>query len=205
MDPLTVADMRRSALRAEVLISVGPAGAGAVRWARATMPTLLDVGPLRPVLRGEGVADLLSHGLLRDFSVVTQLEQAQGNWEGVMARIGGGGRGSVAASAEAFALHVAPSMEATSTRKAAWAAWRTVLTWACARGALGRIMPMSLSCFQAITFDMLSVLCSASVIRQVWDTIQGQHRRLGYASPVQEAGGYARLVSRGVSPLSRCR
>ena len=81
MDPLSAADMLRSALRADVLISVGPADAGGIRWARATMPSMLEVGLLGAVLWWEGVADPLRRGLLRDFSGVTQLEQAQGSWD----------------------------------------------------------------------------------------------------------------------------
>ena len=73
--------MRRSALLADVLISMGPADAGGFRWALATMPSMLEVGLLGAVLWREGVADPLRRGLLRDFSGVTQLEQAQGSWD----------------------------------------------------------------------------------------------------------------------------
>jgi len=58
----SAADMRRSALLADVLISMGPADAGGFRWARATMPSMLEVGLLGAVLWWEGVADPLRRG-----------------------------------------------------------------------------------------------------------------------------------------------
>jgi len=54
MDPLSVADLRRSALRAEVLISVGSANAGGFHCARATLPTMLEVGLLGAALQERG-------------------------------------------------------------------------------------------------------------------------------------------------------
>ena len=183
--------MTRHAYRAEVAIAVGQALAPELRWGRSAMPTLLGVGPLAAALRRAG-AD--PRALLRDFSAITQLEASEGNWEGVMRAIGSEGSSSVAASAAAFQRHVAPSMEATATRAKAWSGWRTVLTWATARGCLGEIMPMSLEVFQALTFDMLGVLCSEATVKGVWDSIQGQHRRMGQVSPMALAGGYGRLT-----------
>ena len=54
--------MRRSALLADVLISMGPADAGGFRWALATMPSMLEVGLLGAFLWREGVADPLRRG-----------------------------------------------------------------------------------------------------------------------------------------------
>ena len=81
IDPLSAADMGRSALWTDVLISVGLADAGGVCWARATMPSLLEVGLLGAAFWWEGVADPLRRGLLRYFSAVTQLEPAQWSLE----------------------------------------------------------------------------------------------------------------------------
>ena len=182
--------LRKQAMRSAVMIRVGTEAAQRLRWARSKLPTLLDVEPLRAAV-GRAGAD--PDVLLRDFSVTTALEGSDGNWEDVMGALGRDGAGSVEDAARAFEQHVAPSMEAVATRVRAWACWRGVLTWAAARNVLGRILPMSRVVFQALTYDMLGVLCPASVIRGVWDAVQGQHRRLRLNSPMDEAGGYSRL------------
>jgi hypothetical protein len=184
-------EMRKQALKSAVMMRVGSRAAQQLRWARSVMPTLLDVEPLRAAVTRAG-AD--ASVLLRDFSIATPLERSDGNWEDIMASIGGEGAASVAAASRAFDENIAPAMEAVATRQRLWACWRGVLTWAAARNVLDDILPMSLTVFQALTFDMLSVLCSATTIRAVWDAIQAQHRRTRLSSPIEGGGGYSRLM-----------
>ena len=155
------------------------------------MPTLEDVGLLRDVVEETGGDPRV---LLADFSGATKLERSGGNWEEVMREIGDEGSGSVAASAAAFRSHVEPLMEGVETRVKAWANWRTVLTWATARKILGEILPMSVEVFQAITFDLLSVLASQGTVKSVWNAISTLHRHHGMVSPVAAAGEYGRLA-----------
>jgi len=187
--PFDVIEMRRQVYRSKVTRRV--AHPELLSWSKAVMPTLTDVAPLLELVESAGVDPRV---LLTDFSGETMLEASEGNWEEVMKAIGGEGDDSVAASAAAFRRHVEPSMAAVSTREKAWANWRTVLTWAVARKCLVGILPMSVEVFQALTFDLLSVLASQATVKGVWDAVICQHRRHRLESPVAAAGGYNRLA-----------
>lgn len=184
-----VVEMRRQTFRSKVLRRVS--SPGGIAWSKSVMPTLVKVDCLRELVVEAGADPGI---LLADFSAATSLEISDGNWQGVMKVIGGEGAGSVAESAAAFRRHVAPSMEAVSTREKAWASWRTVLTWAAARSAMGELLPMPVEVFQAVTFDLLSVLASQDVVKGVWDAIAYQHRHHRKDSPIASAGGYGRLA-----------
>ena len=181
-------EMRRHVFRSKVLRRVS--STGGIAWSRSGMPTLEKVEMLGDLVRGAGADPTV---LLKDFSGETMLEASDGNWERVMVEIGGDGGQSVAESARAFREHVAPSMEAVATRAKAWASWRTILTWAVARKCLGELLPMSVEVFQALTFDMLSVLSSQAKVQGIWNAVAFQHRHHRLVSPVALAGGYGRL------------
>ena len=184
-----VVELRLQTFRSKVLRRVS--SPGQAEWSRSIMPTLVRVECLRDLVAAAGADPGI---LLADFLGATALERSDGNWQEVMLDIGGAGAGSVAESAAAFRRHVAPSMEAVSTRVKAWANWRTLLTWAVARKVLGQLLPMSVEVFQGITFHLLSVLASKDVVKGVWDAIAYQHRHHRRESPILAAGGYGRLA-----------
>jgi len=183
-------EMRQRALRSEVLRRIGSEAARNVSWARSCMPTLVDVEPLRAAVTRAGADPAV---LLADTSVQTAFEAAEGNWEDVANELAAHGATSVRESAAAFRLHVLPARLSMGTRGRHWAGWRTVLTWATAANQLGAILPMTLENFQALTYDMLCMLCPASTIRSVWDAVQGRHRHARVQSPMEAAGGYGCL------------
>ena len=79
------------------------------------MPTLVRVECPLELVAASGADPGI---LLAEFSGATALELSDGNWQEVMMAIGNEGASSVAESesAAAFRRHVAPSMEAVSTR-----------------------------------------------------------------------------------------
>ena len=111
-----------------------------------------------------------------------------------MAGLGAGPGGSVADMAAAFRTHVSPSAAATSTRAKDWAGWRAVLTWATARGALGKILPMQRPTLEALIWEMLACQCTTPIIKGVIDAIQARHRRFALPSPIVGPRAYSRLA-----------
>jgi hypothetical protein len=104
-----------------------------------------------------------------------------------MAGLGSGPGGDVLSMAAAFRAHVAPSAAAPSTRSKDWAGWRAVLSWATARQALGKVLPMSRTTLEALIWEMLACQCTAPIITGVIDS------------------GRAWFASRAPSPRSRLR
>ena len=110
-----------------------------------------------------------------------------------MAGLGSGPGGDVLSMAAAFRAHVAPSAAAPSTRSKDWAGWRAVLSWATARRALGKVLPMSRTTLEALIWEMLACQCTAPIITGVIDAVQARHRRFSLASPIAGPRAYSRL------------
>ncbi len=179
-------------LRSEVVIELGPDAAPHLRWGRSTLPTLLDVEPLRDAAVAAGLDD---GALFANFSSRTPLEQSDGNWTGLAARLGP----TVCESSEvrraaAFRQYILPSTEgAPSTRGSAWRNWRGILTWATARRCLHRVLPMPTLTLESLLWDLVSLDCTYPMIKGYLDCIQARHRRFRQASPICGALSYSRL------------
>ena len=183
-------------LRSEILIFLGPQSATLLRWGNNRLPTLVDVEPLRPLIRA---LDLNDNELLSDLSHATLFERSNGNWASLVSRLNNQTcHSSMSQRANAFRLHVWPSMHgAPSTRKKAWSNWRGILTWGVARRCLKHLLPMSSVAFESLLWDLVSLQCSFSIIKGYIDCIQAKHHNLNLPSPVHGSHSYQRL-SRGL-------
>jgi hypothetical protein len=111
-----------------------------------------------------------------------------------MASLGAGPGGSVSEMAAAFRAHVSPSAATASTGSKDWAGWRKMLSWAIARRALGKILPMSRPTREALIWDMLACQCTANIIKGVIDAFQARHRGFSLTSPIVGPRAYSRLT-----------
>ena len=87
---------------------------------------------------------------LSDLSLDSPLDGVHGNHEPVLARLAERSDTSIPAMSRAFSRVIAPLGSARATRVKAWRNWRTCLTWALARDALGQILPMPTSTLRAM-------------------------------------------------------
>lgn len=177
-------------LRADVIRSLPPADAERAAWSDARFPTLRDVDVLAGLVSHLGLSRTR---LLSDDSAPTALERSDGNWESVMNRLAANPVLDVHARSAAFDQHVAPSTTAVSTRVKAWAGWRSVLTWATARGTLAAVLPMNMRTLKALLWDMLTAECSLAIIKGVIDGTQARHRRFNMPCPLSGPRAYSRL------------
>ena len=189
----TTAEQRRVIFRSYMNIALGPALAAQARYSTAGFPTLLDVSILNRLVTSAG---LTCDALLRDDSALTALERAQGNWRPVVDQLAGppGIFGSVAASAASFAREVAPMQTGARTRQKHFASWRTVLTWAAAKGCLHRILPMDKEAHMALCWDALTFGSSVAVLKGILGAVQARHRAFGLEPPLSGRGVFSNWV-----------
>jgi hypothetical protein len=93
----------------------------------------------------------------------------------------------------AFTEMIAPLGTAHGTRKKAWQNWRTVLTWATGRHALGKILPMKPDTLHAVLWDFTAM--GGLTIKAIVDVVIAKHREARLASPVVGRMSYSRLSS----------
>jgi len=72
-----------------------------------------------------------------------------------------------------------PAHLAHRTREGYQSNWKSVITWAIARGETESILQMMT--LKAITQELTMIGCATGTIRNVWSAIEDRHRRFGYA------------------------
>lgn len=185
-------EMQRHALRSAVVIAVGPTLSPLLVWSASVLPTLQNA---EDVLRGV-IARCCADAwhLLRDSSAPSALDGARGNWEPLLSLLASGVAPTIEAMSAAFEAHILPLGAARGTRVKAWRNWRTVLTWAAGRDALGRILPMDRQTLQAMVWEFTAMGGSRSTIKSVLDAVISRHRDVGLPSPLQGHLSYTRFV-----------
>ena len=83
-----------------------------------------------------------------------------------------------------------PSRTQPRTRERNWAHWTPVVTWAIARGATNRLMPMNRDTLKALSWDFLMMGASRSQIVAVWSAVQSRHMSFGFDPPIQRRGEF---------------
>ena len=185
-------EMQRHALRSAVIIAVGPALAPSLQWTTSSIPTVANVEIALGTLIRRRCADW--RAILRDSSATSALQDAHGNWEATFLSLAEEVGPSIEAMSLAFETHIWPLGSVKSTRTKAWRNWRTVLTWAVARNALHRILPMDRSVLQALVWECTAVGGTRDVIRSLLDGIISRHRDAGLRSPLAGPMEYSRFT-----------
>ena len=182
----------RNDFRGAATLALGPGRAPLARWTSSTIPTLenaLDLlGPhLRPVCPNWRLA-------LQDGMLETPLDTADGHYEPIIAGLAGSTPTTVAAMSQAFTDVIVPLGTAPATRVKAARYWRSCLTWALARGALGQLLPMPPDALQAMLWDFTAMGASRATLKAVVDAVVARHRAGRLPSPVSGPMAYSRLT-----------
>jgi hypothetical protein len=182
----------RNDFRGAATLALGPGRAPSARWTSSTIPTLenaLDLlGPhLRPVCPHWRLA-------LQDGMLATPLDTADGHYEPIIAGLAGSTPTTVAAMSQAFTDVIVPLGTAPATRIKAARYWRSCLTWALARGALGQLLPMPPDVLQAMLWDFTAMGASKATLKAVVDAVVARHRAGRLPSPVSGPMAYSRLT-----------
>jgi len=185
-------DMQRHAFRSAVIIAVGPSLTPSLQWTNSTIPTVANVEQALGTVIRRRCADW--EAIIRDPSSASALQEAKGNWEAVLIHIAKGVAPTIEAMSQAFETHILPLGSAHGTRKKAWRNWRTVLTWATARDALHRILPMDHQTLQAMVWEFTAMGGSRAVIRSILDAVIARHRDSGLSSPLAGPMEYTRFT-----------
>ena len=185
-------DMQRHALRLAVIIAVGPALAPSLRWTASSIPTVANVEDALGAVVRRKCADWKA--ILRDPSASSALQDAHGNWEVTFLSLAGEVGPSIEAMSLAFETHIWPLGSVKATRTKAWRNWRTVLTWAVARNALHRILPMDRTVLQALIWECTAAGGTRDVIRSLLNGIISRHRDAGLPSPLAGPMEYTRFT-----------
>ena len=183
---------RRAEYRGAVTLALGPALAPAALWTRGAIPTLRNGAELLPAL----IRLRCPHWriALLNNSDNSPLDGTHGHYEPVIARLAVATPNTLGAMSQAFTDIIVPLGSARGTRVKAWRNWLTVLTWALARGALGRVLPMDVDTLQAMLWDLTAMGASKSTLKSVVDSVIARHRDAHLPSPVTGHMTYSRLV-----------
>ena len=166
-------DLVQQALRSAVIHAVGPSLAPHLQWSAGSIPTVANVELLRGLVEAYAEhADVA----LRDSSTGSGLDNAEGNWEPLLAGLVSQVPTTIEGMAQAFTTHIVPLGSAVTTRNKNWRNWRTVLTWATARWALGSILPMPPVTLRALLWEVTSAGGSKSVVKSILDAVIAKHR-----------------------------
>jgi hypothetical protein len=185
-----MADLAQQALRAAAIQAVGPTIAPQLQWSTSAIPTITNVELLRPLVEAY-VQD--ADTALRNPAQGSGLDNAEGNWEPLLAGLAAQVPHTLEGMSQAFNDHILPLGSAVATRNKNWRNWRTVLTWATARWALGNILPMPSSTLRALLWEVTSAGGSKSVVKSILDAVIAKHREAGLESPLSSGMTYSRL------------
>ena len=182
-DPATIT------FKSSVVNRLGAGFGNLARWSRSQgMPFVTNLADLAgsPAFHGSDPSQILLNTSAR-----TVLEHADGNWANVPAALQPAPATSVAALTAAFNTHIWPSRSQASTRGKNWANWAVVVTWAIAWGVVAMILPMSPDTLKALTWELLCMGTSRSVITAIWSAIQSRHRVAGLPPPITGPGEFS--------------
>ena len=186
--------LRVNSLRALVLVEVGPAVACDLVWrARTTLPTIDNLRILQPLLERLEL-DVEWYTACDDR--LMELEESEGNWQAAIGNLAAENaeNETVADLSRMFRDHVRPLERAHKTRKKHSTSWNSVVTWAVARSALQKILPMSDSTLEALLWDALSLGASLPVLKGLINSIKARHRRHQLVPPLAGNGDYRRVT-----------
>ena len=182
-----------SLIREAVARNVGAATAASLTWADGKVPTIANVAALRNC---EMFRHLDNRFLLLNISERTALEGGNKSWRQVLDDIDSCPATEPSAAAfdqmaRAFTANVAPMARQQSTRAQQWRNWRAVLTLAVAHGVVDRLLPMHKDTLYALSWQLITLHCSASHMEQVWGAIAHRHSLAGLPSPLAGKGEYS--------------
>ena len=184
----TEAAAHQQAWRMQVQVRLGAPWGHNLTWSSGTLPALTCLARL---VGAPAFAGLPVRALLLDESDPTTLERADGNWEAALQGIANpAADASLDDLAAAFNTHIWPSRTQPRTRERNWAHWTPVVTWAIARGATNRLMPMNRDTLKALSWDFLMMGASRSQIVAVWSAVQSRHMSFGFDPPIQRRGEF---------------
>ena len=182
----------RNDFRGAVILALGPNLAASAEWTTGSIPTLANaLAILSPRIRAECPA---WQAALRDDSLNSPLDTADGHYEHALARLTSTTPTTIAAMSQAFGDHIAPLGSASATRAKATRYWRSCLTWALARNALPRVLPMSSDTLLAMLWEFIAMGSSRSTLKAVVDAVIARHRSAQLPSPVSGDMTYSRLT-----------
>ena len=141
-----------------------------------------------------GVTPALLSSLGGGLSPDSPLDGVHGNHEPVLARLAERSDTSIPAMSRAFSRVIAPLGSARATRVKAWRNWRTCLTWALARNALGQILPMPPATLRAMLWDFVTMGATNATLKSIVDAVIARHRDAQLPSPVSGNMAYQRLT-----------
>ena len=107
---------------------------------------------------------------------------------------------SVSTQSAFFNQRLAPLAHAAASRIKLKKGWEVVIAWAVAYNATLDILPMGQKTLEAIMTHLIACGCSGSQIKEVWNGIIAQHRKLHLPSPLDRPKTYARYW-KVVAPL----
>lgn len=177
------------AFRAAVIIGLGAEFGNQATWSASQgMPFITNLPALAasPAFRACAPDDILCN-----LSAKTTLEAADGNWAGVAASLPPRPAACVADLTAAFNQHIWPSRSQASTRAKHWANWAVVVTWAIAWGAAHLILPMNTDTLKGLSWELLCMGTSRSVITAIWAAVQHRHRTAGLPPPISGLGEFS--------------
>ena len=181
------------AFRAAVIISLGAGFGNQVNWSASQgMPFITNLEDLvnSPAFHGTDTGAVLLNTSRR-----TALELADGRWDDMAPTLAATAvAASIADLTAAFNQHLWPSRSQASTRAKHWVNWAVVVTWAIAWKAVSLILPMHVNTLKALTWELLSLGTSRSVITGIWSSVQNRHRVAGLATPISGAGEFSAWV-----------
>ena len=181
-------------MKSLIILAVGARQAPQIRWGpRGGIPTLLSVALLATTIAEAGLDPSM---LLHNDSPQTALERANGDWRPVMASLASTNPAteSISALAAEFIRNVRPMERGHNTRKAAWAGWRVVLSWAAARDGLHEILPMTEEVLYAFLWDALTMGTTFHVLKSLVNAVQARHNLFRLEPPIAPGGDYGRLM-----------
>ena len=179
-----------AAFRSSVINGLGAGFGNKATWSKSTgMPFVTNLTSLA----GSPAFDTCdSDEVLLNTSAKTTLERADGNWSAAMANAAI--PSSVAGLTAAFNTHIWPSRSAVSSRRKNWDNWAVVVTWAIAWGIVDSILPMHADILKGLTWELLCMGTSRSVIVAIWSAIQNRHRVAGLKTPIYGPGEFSAWV-----------
>jgi hypothetical protein len=180
------------AFRAAVIVSLGAGFGNQIRWSASQgMPFIanLEVLANSPAFHGTDTSAVLLNTSRR-----TALERADGRWDAMAPTLATVAAASITELTAAFNEHLWPSRSQASTRAKHWVNWAVVVTWAIAWRAVHLILPMHANTLKALTWELLSLGTSRSVITGIWSAIQNRHRVAGMNTPITGAGEFSAWI-----------
>jgi hypothetical protein len=184
--------LRRAEFRGAATLQLGPDLSPAANWSNGAVPTLRNAAELlADKIRAECT---LWRAVLHNSTANSVLDGLHGHYEPVVARLAEDTPDTLGHMAHAFTTHVVPLGNARATRVKAWRNWLSILTWALARDALPKILPMDIETLHAALWDFISMGASKSTLKSIVDAVISRHREHKLPSPVTGHMSYFRLT-----------